>query len=55
MLPVDLRSANHLKKSAAPAIHNCKVALFMPYFGHEIDLISLGTRACNVSFYHPDI
>ena len=51
MLPVNLRSANHPKKSATPAAHSCENALFTPYFGHDIDLISLGICDDIVSFY----
>ena len=51
MLPVNLRSANHLKKSATLATNNCKNALFMPYFGHSIDLISQGICGDTASFH----
>ena len=51
MLLVDLRSANHREKSATPATHNHKYALIMPHFEHDIDLISLKTCACMLSFY----
>ena len=39
MLPVNLRSANHLEKSATFATYNCKNALFMPYFEQDIELL----------------
>ena len=52
MLPVNLRSANHLKKSATLATHNYKNALFMPHLRHDIDLISRGICGDIASFVH---
>ena len=51
MLLVDLRSANHLKKSATPATYNCENALFMPYFEQDIDLIARGICGDIASFH----
>ena len=52
MFLVDLRSANHLKKSATPATNDCENALIMPYSCHYIDLILLEIDVCTFSF-HP--
>ena len=51
MLPVNLRSASHLKKSATPATYNCENALFMPYFEQDIDLIARGICGDIASFH----
>ena len=50
MLLVDFGSANHREKSATPATHNYKDALVMPHSCHDIDLISLKTCVCMLSF-----